>query len=84
MIKKSFTLLGHATSIRLEAPFWDALNVIAAQQSKTLTALIAQADSHRHDKNLASHLRVMVLDYYKGLVEGDSEAFPTSAATQPL
>ena len=65
MHKKSIRLYGHNTSIALEQEFWDALNLIAGEQNLTLLEFIAYQDSHRKDKNLASHLRVYALNYYK-------------------
>ena len=65
MIKKSIRLSGHATSLALEQEFWDALCEIAGQNEMSLNDLITYQDCHRKDVNLASHLRVYVLNYYK-------------------
>jgi predicted DNA-binding ribbon-helix-helix protein len=65
--KKSIRLYGHNTSIALEQEFWEALDIIAANQNLSLLEFIAYQDSHRKDKNLASHLRVYALNYYKKL-----------------
>lgn len=65
MLKKSIRLSGHNTSIALEKEFWDAIEIISASQNMTLINFIAYQDCHRKDTNLASHLRVYVLNYYK-------------------
>ena len=62
LIKRSFTLAGHRTSIALEAEFWDALLRLAQRRGQSLSALIAEADSARGpESQLASMLRVMSL-----------------------
>ncbi|MBY0509658.1 MAG: ribbon-helix-helix domain-containing protein [Rhodospirillaceae bacterium] len=61
MIKKrSVDIAGHRTSVSIEAPFWDALNEIAARQKISVNALIAKIDTAR-DGNLSSAIRVFVL-----------------------
>ena len=65
LIKKSFTLFGHATSIKLEESFWEALEDVAKANNQTLKEFIEFQDSHRKNKNLASHLRTIILEYYK-------------------
>ncbi|HEX4171644.1 MAG TPA: ribbon-helix-helix domain-containing protein [Acetobacteraceae bacterium] len=62
MIKRSFSLAGHRTSVALEQEFWAALTHIAAQRQQTLTALVAAADTQRNgERPLASALRVLAL-----------------------
>lgn len=67
MLKKSIRLSGHNTSIALEKEFWESLETIAEMQKMTLINFIAYQDCHRKDTNLASHLRVYVLNYYKNI-----------------
>jgi predicted DNA-binding ribbon-helix-helix protein len=67
-ITKSIRLGGHATSIRLEARFWDILSEIAAGQNiplpRFLTTLYDEAlEIHGHVANFASLLRVSCLVY---------------------
>ena len=59
-VKRSLTIAGHATSIRLERGFWDALTRIAAAEGRPLAALVADIDRDR-PASLASALRVFVL-----------------------
>ena len=62
LVKRSFSLAGHRTSVALEAEFWAALARIAERRGCTLTALISGADSGRDPgQPLASSLRVLAL-----------------------
>lgn len=60
-IKRSFTIAGHATSISLEAAFWEALKSAAASRNLPVARLVAEIDSHRGDTNLSSAVRVWIL-----------------------
>ncbi len=64
--KKSFRLAGHATSVALEPEFWHRLEAAAAARSLSLPQLIGQIDSQRQGRNLASALRVFVLEHASG------------------
>jgi len=61
-IKRSVTIAGHETSIRLESLFWDGLNEAALSLGLPLNALIARIDAERieaiNPPNLASAIRV--------------------------
>ncbi|MEZ5893376.1 MAG: ribbon-helix-helix domain-containing protein [Parvularculaceae bacterium] len=63
--KRSISLKGHRTSIALEPEFWAALEAIAAEDGKTLPALVNAIDRNRlkmtPPPGLASSLRVFVL-----------------------
>lgn len=59
--KRSVTIAGHATSITLEQPFWDALKQAALKKGQTLNGLIAEIDAQRGENNLSSALRLFVL-----------------------
>ena len=62
LIKRSFSLAGHRTSVALEEEFWAALTQIAAARQQTLTALVAATDAERGaGRPLASALRVLAL-----------------------
>jgi predicted DNA-binding ribbon-helix-helix protein len=62
LVKRSFSLAGHRTSVALEPEFWQALSQIARTRGQTLSALVAAADADRApDRPLASALRVMAL-----------------------
>jgi predicted DNA-binding ribbon-helix-helix protein len=71
--KRSVTIAGHATSLSLETPFWDALQEIARQRGVSLNQLVTLVDRQRLERgdgtrrgNLSSSLRVFVLDCYRG------------------
>jgi predicted DNA-binding ribbon-helix-helix protein len=62
LIKRSFSLAGHRTSVALEEEFWSALTQLAADRQQTLTALVAATDAGREPgRPLASALRVLAL-----------------------
>jgi predicted DNA-binding ribbon-helix-helix protein len=62
LIKRSFSLLGHRTSVALEEEFWTALARMAQARGQSLSALVAAVDAARGpDRPLASALRVMAL-----------------------
>jgi predicted DNA-binding ribbon-helix-helix protein len=62
LIKRSFALAGHRTSVALEAEFWDVLTALAQRRAHSLAALVAEADAQRAPSQpLASCLRVLAL-----------------------
>lgn len=58
--KRSVVIAGHATSVSLEAEFWEALAGIARARGVSVNALVAEVDATRAG-NLSSSLRVFVL-----------------------
>ncbi|MBV8916294.1 MAG: ribbon-helix-helix domain-containing protein [Acetobacteraceae bacterium] len=66
LVKRSFSLAGHRTSVALEPEFWDALTEIAQKRSQSLSALVAGVDAERTpDEPLASSLRIFALKLYR-------------------
>lgn len=64
LIKQSFSLAGHRTSVALEPAFWEALTDIAAARGTILSALVAELDAERQpDQPLASRLRIFALHH---------------------
>ncbi len=61
VVKRSLAIAGHATSVSLEAPFWEALRQLASERGVSLAALVAEVDRARGGQNLSSALRVHVL-----------------------
>jgi predicted DNA-binding ribbon-helix-helix protein len=65
MKKRSVKILGHATSISLEEPFWEALKTEAERREISLNALIAKIDEQRpktgQADNLSSAIRLYIL-----------------------
>ncbi|MSO75011.1 MAG: aryl-sulfate sulfotransferase [Alphaproteobacteria bacterium] len=60
--KHSVVLDGHKTSVSLEVEFWYALAQMAADEGRSLNALIADIDKGRGG-NLSSALRLHVLKH---------------------
>jgi predicted DNA-binding ribbon-helix-helix protein len=60
VVKRSVRIAGHATSVSLEAAFWQGLCDIAAARRVTVNALLATIDAARAG-NLSSAIRLFVL-----------------------
>ncbi len=62
LVKRSFALAGHRTSVALEPEFWAVLEAQAASQGVSLSRLVTDLDAARGaDRPLASALRVFAL-----------------------
>lgn len=59
--KRSISLAGHATSLALEPEFWAVLDAMAAAHASSLAGVIAEIDTKRGDRPLASACRVAAL-----------------------
>ena len=70
MKKRSVTIRGHRTSVSLESAFWDALKETAAQDGRTVSALVAEIDSTRGPEPLSSAIRVHLLGRYRARAGG--------------
>jgi predicted DNA-binding ribbon-helix-helix protein len=67
LIKRSFRLAGHRTSVALEAEFWEVLADLAATSGQTLAGLLEAEDAARvPGQALASRLRLSALRYASG------------------
>jgi predicted DNA-binding ribbon-helix-helix protein len=76
--KRSVVVGGHRTSISLEQAFWEAMQVLAAADGKTINQVVSDIDSARTG-NLSSAIRVWVLERAKdGLLK------PTDAADRAV
>ncbi len=60
LVKRSFTIQGHRTSVALEPEFWAAFDAAVAIDGVTPTAFVVRIDEAR-DRPLASALRVELL-----------------------
>ncbi len=70
-ITRSLRLDGHATSIRLEAAFWDILDEVAASQDMSTPRFLSQLydevlELHGEIGNFTSLLRISCVLYLKG------------------
>ena len=63
LLKKSFTIGNHRTSISLEPELWDALEIKAKERDVSLSKLVLKIDNEKPKdyNNLASYIRVWVL-----------------------
>lgn len=62
LIKRSFTIAGHRTSVALEEEFWLVLEAAARRRGETVAALVMAVDAGRAEaRPLASALRVRAL-----------------------
>ena len=63
LLKKSFTIGNHRTSISLEPEFWDALELKANERDVSLSKLVLKIDNEKPKdyNNLASYIRIWVL-----------------------
>ncbi len=67
-VSRSLRIGGHATSIRLEAAFWEVLDAMAEREGLTVPQLLAalheeSADLEGGARNFASALRTICLLY---------------------
>jgi predicted DNA-binding ribbon-helix-helix protein len=82
--KYSLTIQGHATSLTLEPVFWAALNETAAQEGKSVAALVAEIDEAR-TTNLSSAVRVWLFERaQRANAVNQSSAGPKLAAAAPM
>ncbi|MFT3973399.1 MAG: ribbon-helix-helix domain-containing protein [Amaricoccus sp.] len=74
-ISRSLRIGGHATSIQLEAAFWEVLDAMAARDGVTTPKLIAALHEELVEieggaSNFASTLRTLCLLYQRGIARG--------------
>lgn len=60
LVKRSFTIQGHRTSVALEPEFWAAFDAVVAAERVTPAQWVTRIDEAR-DRPLASALRVELL-----------------------
>ena len=64
VVKRSVMIAGHATSVSIEKPFWDALKRLAKAQGISINQLVGEIDEARPKTlhgNLSSAIRLYVL-----------------------
>ncbi|HUG62586.1 MAG TPA: ribbon-helix-helix domain-containing protein [Methylomirabilota bacterium] len=67
--KRSVSLAGHRTSVALEPEFWSAVDRLALKRGQSLAGFVAYVDRNRKGKNLASALRLTVLQELERRIE---------------
>ncbi len=65
VVKRSAIVAGHKTSVSLEDGFWKSVKEIAAYSGMSVSDLITEIDSERHNGNLSSAIRLFVLSFYR-------------------
>lgn len=69
VVKRSVMIAGHASSVSIEKPFWDAFKKLSNQQGKSINQLITEIDDARPKAdapfNLSSAIRLYVLENLK-------------------
>lgn len=79
--KRSVTLAGHRTSVALEPEFWSAVERLASSRGSSVAGFIAAVDRTRGERNLASAVRVAVLEeIMRGRMPGEHGEKPDRAA----
>jgi predicted DNA-binding ribbon-helix-helix protein len=68
-VKRSVKIAGHATSVTLEAEFWDCLKEMASARGLSVNQVVAEIDTGRGG-NLSSAIRVFVLNELKRRAAG--------------
>lgn len=79
MDKRSVTIAGHRTSIALEPEFWAGLQEIAAERGLSMPRVVVEIDRARGSGNLASAIRLAVLQHYRRRALANSNPDPTAA-----
>lgn len=76
MRKRSYSIMGHRTSIALEDAFWEVLDASARADGRSLPSLIGEIDVQRLKSSpppgLASALRVYALARVRSDRRGES------------
>jgi predicted DNA-binding ribbon-helix-helix protein len=70
VVKRSIVIAGHKTSVSLEDEFWKAVKEIASRRDLTLSELVGKIESDREYGNLSSAIRLFVLKFYRGQIDG--------------
>lgn len=83
MIKRSFTLHGHRTSVSLEAEFWELLDCYAKVKGQASAAIVAKVDEGRLQApmpplSLSSALRIFLLREVLAGNLNEPSAFPAA------
>ncbi|MDG2187368.1 MAG: ribbon-helix-helix domain-containing protein [Hyphomicrobiales bacterium] len=63
MEKRSITIAKHKTSISLEREYWDMIDHISLEKKVSLSGMIELIDRQKTGTNLASEIRIYVLNY---------------------
>jgi len=75
LVKRSFTLHGHRTSLALEPEFWSVIDRKAREENLSLARLIARIDGERDpEEALSSSVRVWILNSLEDKTDDGDQA----------
>lgn len=64
-VLKNIRIDGRRTSVRMERPFWQALEDISEQEGRSIDEICAEVAAEKNGSSLTSAIRVFVLDYLR-------------------
>lgn len=73
---------GHRTSVRLEAPMWEALDDICRREGKNLNEICGEVAQKKREGGFTSALRVFILNYYREYKAAEAEFSGKSASKE--
>jgi predicted DNA-binding ribbon-helix-helix protein len=65
LVSRNVTLHGRRTSLRLEAPMWDALREICVREGRSMHEICAYVEQTRTERTLTAGIRVFILNYFR-------------------
>ena len=73
LLRRSFRIAGHQTSLSMERAFWDELRTLARADGRSMTDLIAEIDTQR-TAGLSRAVRVYILKRLQTAARRQGEA----------
>ncbi len=73
LLRRSFRIAGHQTSLSMERAFWDEFRTLAQADGRSMTDLIAEIDTQR-TAGLSRAVRVYILKRLRTAVRRQGEA----------
>ena len=64
-VLKNIRIKGRRTSVRMELPFWEALESISKEEGRSIDDICEEVSSQKAGSSLTSAIRVFVLDYVR-------------------
>jgi predicted DNA-binding ribbon-helix-helix protein len=84
LISRNVTVLGHRTSMRLEASMWDALNEICRREHVSAAAICTRLAAGKAPAlTLTAALRVFIVDYFRAAATDEGHARAGHGASAP-
>jgi predicted DNA-binding ribbon-helix-helix protein len=69
LLRRSFRIAGHQTSLSMERAFWDELRRMALAEGRSMTGLISEIDARR-TAGLSRAVRVYILNRLQSAAGG--------------